>query len=220
MRSNVSPSIYFEGFNAASADRISVAAMVAMEDAASAVSGGAAFHVLNGYDHIANWLLAGCDRQKVMLRLGVVADEIKRSRGAVEVSVSSRAGQSLGPFRARRAVITLPLGLLQAPPDAPGAVRFNPELREKREAAGMLVMGDGNKDRVAFSRGLWEKSRFHSQPAAAVCRHSAFCIRATNTSRHGGRLTPRSRQFSQAGPAGRLRSDSPCEVRSSSSGRR
>ncbi|HKQ78028.1 MAG TPA: NAD(P)-binding protein, partial [Blastocatellia bacterium] len=38
---------YVEGFNAASAGRISVAALVAMEDAASAVSGGAAFRVLN-----------------------------------------------------------------------------------------------------------------------------------------------------------------------------
>ena len=75
---------YVEGFNAASADRISVAALVAMEGAASAVNGGAAFRILNGYDYVADWLLAGCDPQRVTLRLGVVANEIRWSRGGVE----------------------------------------------------------------------------------------------------------------------------------------
>ncbi len=48
---------FVEGFNAASADRISAAALVAME--------GAALRILNGYDQVADWLLAGCDPQRV-----------------------------------------------------------------------------------------------------------------------------------------------------------
>jgi hypothetical protein len=91
-----------------------VATLVAMEGATSAVSGAAAFRILNGYDRLADRLLTGCDPQSVTLRLGVVANEIKWSRGSVEVSVRPRVGQSLGPFRARRAVITPPLGTLTA----------------------------------------------------------------------------------------------------------
>jgi len=155
---------YVEGFNAASADRISVAALVAMEDAASAVEGGAAFRILNGYDRLVDWLLAGCDPQKVALRLGVVVNEINWSRGDVEVIAHSSAGQAPLSFRAERAVITLPLGVLQAPTGAPGAVRFNPELKEKQEAVGKLAMGVVMKLVLRFRERFWERSVFQTQP--------------------------------------------------------
>jgi monoamine oxidase len=155
---------YVEGFNAASADRISVAALVAMEDAASAVSGDAAFRILNGYDRLVDWLLAGCDPQKVALRLGVVVNEINWSRGDVEVIAHSSAGLAPLSFRAERAVITLPLGVLQAPTGAPGAVRFNPELKEKQEAVGKLAMGVVMKLVLRFRERFWERSVFQTQP--------------------------------------------------------
>jgi monoamine oxidase len=151
---------YVEGFNAASADRISVAALVAMED-----GGDVAFRILNGYDHLADWLLAGCDPHRVALRLGVVATEIKWSRGGVEVIASSRAGHSLPSFRAMRLVITLPLGVLQAPPGALGAVRFEPQLKEKQEAAGKLVMGTVTKIVLRFRERFWERGGIPVQPA-------------------------------------------------------
>jgi monoamine oxidase len=156
---------YVEGFNAASADRISVAALVAMEDAASAVDGDAAFRILNGYDRLVDWLLAGCDPQKVALRLGVVVNEINWSRGDVEVIAHSSAGQAPLSFRAERAVITLPLGVLQAPPGAPGAVRFNPELKEKQEAVGKLAMGMVMKVVLRFRERFWEQGVFQTQPS-------------------------------------------------------
>jgi monoamine oxidase len=154
---------YVEGFNAASADRISVAALVAMEGGASDAGDGASFRILNGYDTLADWLIAGCNPQRVTLRLSVVADEIKWSRGSVEVRVRSRAGHALPSFRAERAVITLPLGVLQAPPDTPGAVRFNPELKEKQDAIGKLAMGQATKIALRFRERFWEQNKF--QPA-------------------------------------------------------
>jgi hypothetical protein len=63
-----------------------------MERAASAVRSCAAFRILNGYDQLADWLLAGCDPQRVTLRLGVVVNEIKWSRGDVEAIANSCAG--------------------------------------------------------------------------------------------------------------------------------
>jgi monoamine oxidase len=154
---------YVEGFNAASADRISVAALVSMEDSASAGDGGAAFRILNGYDRLVDWLLAGCDPQKAALRLGVVVNEINWSRGNVEVIARSSAGQAPLSFRAERAVITLPLGVLQAPPGAPGAVRFNPELKEKQEAIGKLAMGMVMKVVLRFRERFWEQGVFQTQ---------------------------------------------------------
>jgi monoamine oxidase len=156
---------FVEGFNAASADRISVAALVAMEGSATAVGAGAAFRILNGYGQVADWLLAGCDPQRVTLRLSVVANEIKWSRGDVEVIANSRAGHSLPSFRAERAVITLPLGVLQAPPGAPGAVHFNPKLKEKQEAIGKITMGAVTKIVLRFRERFWERNGFSIQPA-------------------------------------------------------
>jgi monoamine oxidase len=151
---------YVEGFNAADAGRISVAALVAMEGGADV-----AYRVLNGYGSLADWLLAGCDPRRVTPRLGVVANEIRWSRGRVEVIASSRDGQTLPSFRAERAVITLPLGVLQAPPGALGAVRFEPELKEKQEAVGKLVMGNVAKVVLRFSERFWERGGFHTAPA-------------------------------------------------------
>jgi hypothetical protein len=65
-----------------------------MVGTASIVSGSAAFRILNCYDHVADWLLAGCDPQRVTLRLGVVANEIRWSRDDVEIIAHSRAGHS------------------------------------------------------------------------------------------------------------------------------
>src|SRR5215471_18280519 len=151
---------FVEGFNAANANHISVAALVAMED-----GGEIAFRILNGYDRLADRLLAGCDPRKVAPRLGVVANEIKWSRGRVEIIASSRAGQALPSFRAERAVITLPLGVLKAPPGALGAVRFEPELKGKQEAVGKLEMGTVAKIVLRFRERFWEQGGFPVQPA-------------------------------------------------------
>jgi monoamine oxidase len=148
---------YVEGFNAADASRISVAALVEMEG-----GGDATFRILNGYDRLVDWLLAGCDPRRVTLRLGSVANEIKWSRGRVEVSASSRAGQTLPYFRAERVVITLPLGVLQAPIGALGAVRFEPELNEKQEAIGKLAMGTVTKIILRFRERFWERRGFYA----------------------------------------------------------
>jgi hypothetical protein len=104
---------YVEGFNAASADRISAAALVVMEGAASAVSGGAAFRIGTA---MTTWP-TGCSpvaiRRESNCASGVVANEIGWSRGDVEVIASSRAGHSPPSFRAERAIIILPLGVVQ-----------------------------------------------------------------------------------------------------------
>jgi hypothetical protein len=52
----------------------------------------------------------------------------------VEVEATSAAGVALEPVHAPCAVITLPLGVLQAPAGSPGAVRFLPDLPQKRAA--------------------------------------------------------------------------------------
>jgi monoamine oxidase len=52
--------------------------------------------------------------------------------------------------------VTLPLGLLQIPPDAPGAIRFVPDIPRKRIAANRLGSGPVVKAVFKFREPFWE----------------------------------------------------------------
>jgi monoamine oxidase len=150
---------YVEGFNAARADRISAQSLVDEERASAAVDGDRLFHVLNGYGRVAEWLLAGLDPRRSSLRLNRIVTETRWERGKVEVLTRSPVGQEVQSFVGTHGVITLPLGVLQAPPDSPGAVRFTPELEEKRDSAGRLEMGRVIKVMLRFRERFWEDSQ-------------------------------------------------------------
>jgi monoamine oxidase len=70
-----------------------------------------------------------------------------------------RVDSSREIFSARRAVITLPLGVLQAPPHAEGSVSFRPELANKHEAMRHLVMGTAVRVILRFRERWWEDGR-------------------------------------------------------------
>ena len=63
------------------------------------------------------------------------------------------------PFtmKAARAIVTLPLGVLQAPPEAPGAVRFVPALDTKRAALAGLAFGPVLKLSLRFRKAFWDE---------------------------------------------------------------
>jgi monoamine oxidase len=62
------------------------------------------------------------------------------------------------PFQveAARAIVTLPLGVLQQRSGMPGAVRFAPTLRDKRPALARLASGPAFKAVLRFRVPFWE----------------------------------------------------------------
>ena len=146
---------YIEGFDAALIDRVSVYALAREQRASAANDGDRAFRVLSGYDQVARWLRAGFDPRSAALHLNTVVTEVRWRRGAVTLLAQSRLGHALEPFHARCAVVTLPLGVLQAPPDSPGSVRFSPALPEKQDAVQQLEMGHVVKITLRFRERLW-----------------------------------------------------------------
>ena len=112
-----------------------------------------------GYGELLAWLAGSLD-PRVKLRLQCVVREVGWKRGGVEVR-----GVFLGkPFavRARQAIVTLPVGVLQA-----GSVRFRPALRQKNDALRKLVSGPVVKLALRFDSAFWEErhpqvSFFHS----------------------------------------------------------
>ena len=97
--------------------------------------------VVGGYDRLVERLAAGLD-----VRLGRKAERIEYDERRVRVAVAS--GEV---FSAERAIITLPLGVLQA-----GSVQFSPELPDwKRGAISRLAMGVVDKLVLSYPRRFW-----------------------------------------------------------------
>ncbi|MDQ5848977.1 MAG: FAD-dependent oxidoreductase, partial [Pseudomonadota bacterium] len=108
-------------------------------------------------------LLESLVGKNTRLELGVVVREIRWKRGAVTLE-GTRRGR---PFRAQapRAIVTLPLGVLQA-----GSVRFSPQLTGKQAALEKLASGPVIRVAMRFREAFWDErcpdvAFFHSPRA-------------------------------------------------------
>jgi monoamine oxidase len=142
---------YAQGYQAADADEVSVRWLARDEEASGVIGGGRQFRVLDGYDRVVEWLRSDLDPARVTLLLGNQVREVRWSPGQVEVVASA------GTYSARAAVVTLPLGVLDAPPDGPGGVRFVPEITEKRAHLAGLRMGHTAKVVLRFGDVFWDR---------------------------------------------------------------
>jgi monoamine oxidase len=121
------------------------------------MQGDRTFRFVAGYSRPLEWLRAGLHPERAPLLLNTVVQRVEWQRGHVEVQTRSALGTALEAFTARAAVITLPLGVLAAPPDAPGAVQFSPDLPGKRAAIAQLATGHAVKVVLRFREAFWEE---------------------------------------------------------------
>jgi monoamine oxidase len=145
---------YVEGFNAADKQDVSVRWL---GQSVQATADEQSFRLKGGYDKVIEWLKAGIDQAKSKFYLGTVVNRVAWRPGHVELHVSNAAGQRLPPLVAPRAIVTLPLGVLQLAPGQPGAVEFSPDLADKREAWNRLRMGPVVKIVLRFREPFWER---------------------------------------------------------------
>lgn len=121
---------FVEGFQAALPERMSAAAIEGetLEDEEQ-------FLVPSGYDRIVAALERELPARRVRVVCGAVAKTVSWRRGTVRVTTGK------GTFAAKSAVVTLPLGVWQAPRAQRGAVRFEPALRAKMKVARAMGVG-------------------------------------------------------------------------------
>ena len=143
-----------EGYDAADPLRASIRALVA-EWMGGATVASTTSRPKGGYATLIDQMLRTLDPAKVELRLESVVRAVRWSSGGVELDVERRG--TVERHRARCLIITLPLGVLQAAPDDPGAVRFEPPLDQKRAALAGLAMGPVHKVLLRFREPFWEK---------------------------------------------------------------
>jgi monoamine oxidase len=145
---------YVEGFNAADKDVVSARWL---SQSVQEVADEQSFRLRDGYDKVVEWLEAGLDPAAAQIRLGTVVSKMSWQKCHVELQASDVGGRSLPPLVARRAIITLPLGVLQLAPGMQGAVEFSPDLADKREAWNRLRMGPVMKIVLRFREPFWER---------------------------------------------------------------
>jgi len=131
---------YLEGFNAAPIHRASVKAIVQQMRAAERIDGDRIARLPRGYHAVPRRLARG-----LRVELGARVREIRWTHSSVQALTED------GAWEGARAIVTLPLGVLQA-----GAVRFIPPLPRRKEAAiDALSMGAVVKVAFLFERPWW-----------------------------------------------------------------
>jgi len=142
-----------EGFDAADTTRASARAIV-REWTGDAFGGAPQSRPQGGYASLLAALMAQLPAGRVQLKLSCPVHAVRWSRGRVEVA-ARHLGRAFSAAAAR-AIVTLPLGVLQEVSPAHGAVSFEPALESKRAALEGLASGAVIKVLLRFADAFWE----------------------------------------------------------------
>ena len=141
-----------EGFDAADPADASILA-IAQEWRGSASLQRAQFRPSCGYGPLLDLIAGDLPRERVQLHLQSVVEEIAWERG--RVLIRARRYGELAEYQARKAIVTLPIGVLRS-----GVVRFTPELpQQKRDAISRIAMGPVLKVALRFDEPFWTQLR-------------------------------------------------------------
>jgi monoamine oxidase len=136
---------YVEGFNAADHREISALSLGVQQKAEDATGSDHSYHIRGGYDQLPLFLARRLEEFDGRVLMGTAVNEIRWQPGRVEVVTTS------GVFTAAKAVITLPLAVLQR-----GNVAIFPRPDAILQAAGLLRMGQARRFTLLFRERFWE----------------------------------------------------------------
>ena len=155
---------YVEGFHACNASGISTHALAQWHRSDQKIQGQRGFRFPHGYEGLVGALVSASKLDLLTVRLNTVVTEIAWNPSTVEVTAQSPDQQQHANIRADAAVITLPLGVLQAPLGSGGAVCFRPELTEKADALKQLAMGTAIRLVLCFRHSFWTDPQLARSP--------------------------------------------------------
>ena len=163
---------FVEGFDAAHPERAGVRGLAEEQEASAETEEERSFRVINGYDRVIEYLAAGLDATRCNLRLSTIVTEVRWQKDSVHVAAFSRGVRQT--FEARCVLVTVPLGVLKAGVNETGAIRFTPELLDKREAIARLEMGSIVKIILQFREPFWETEQFATLQKGESLRDACF----------------------------------------------
>jgi monoamine oxidase len=148
---------FVEGFHAADVDRISAVGLRESGSPGDDEREQRLGRIAGGYDRVINWLAAPIrGRIRTNRRISLID---WRETNIVRLAAASGAA-----VHARAAVVTVPLGVLQSPPDAAGALRFDPPLgKAKQMALAGVAMGQVTRIVLLFREAVWSEEQLASR---------------------------------------------------------
>ena len=165
---------WVQGFHAADPERVSERALADGGSPRGDVREQRLGRVLNGYDTVAHWL---AQQQGDRIRLGSIVTAIQHAAGEVHVALQHMDGSSRPAISARAAIVSVPLGVLQAPTGDLGAIAFDPPLERdpaKRAALTGAAMGAVVRVTVGVRERFWASERFAERHGRAALDRLAF----------------------------------------------
>jgi monoamine oxidase len=147
---------YVSGFNAADPGLVSVNWLVKGMRAEEQIEGDRAFRAEHGYTDLIEVFQPSLNDGAVSVRKSTTVENVQWEPGRVEITTSSAKGKA--KLSAPHALITVPLGVLQARPDDKGAIQFSPKLPgKKQDAIHHILMGKVIRITLRFRERFWEE---------------------------------------------------------------
>jgi len=147
---------YVQNFNAADDRRIGVHALAVQQKAEEETGGEEVFRLRDGYDRVPEYLAEKVREANGRIELSRPVEKVEWERGRVAVFV--RDGGELAQYSADKAVVTLPLGVLQQL-----GVVFQP-VPAPVIAANQLAMGGVRRFTLLFRERWWAMHENVKQP--------------------------------------------------------
>ena len=168
---------FIQGFHAADLRRVSARSLAEGGSPGDDPDERRMARIFDGYDRVPHWIARGLDE---VVRVDSVVDRVEWQRGAVRVSVMSRRRRPAYTLSARAAIVALPLGVLQTPPPAPGAVVIDPDPAAFRTALQSMVSGGVLRIVLAFREAFWTERAIRGVPDRSnlACMHFLHTLHA------------------------------------------
>jgi monoamine oxidase len=141
----ISARSFVEGFNAADASQISTASLGVQQKAEDAIEGDLAFYLLGGYDQLPEYLANRLRDYAGTIQFDTPVRHLRWSAGHVEATTDTHT------VTARRAIVTIPLGVLQQ-----GSLIIDPRPDTILGAASQLRMGNVFRITLHFREPFWK----------------------------------------------------------------
>jgi monoamine oxidase len=148
---------FVEGFHGADTRLISASVLAVSGSPGDDVRERRLGRVAEGYDRVIAWLaepLASC------IRLSSAVTSVEWAPGGVSVAIRRQGGNRHHTIIARAAIVTVPLGVLQARDQSNGAISFVPVLRQKANTLRHLAVGAAVRVVLQFRDRFWKSDRF------------------------------------------------------------
>lgn len=161
---------YFQGFDAVLIDKVSLKQMLSTQSQVTQPDERRVGRTLEGYQSLFTSIAQPFQSK---IRFNCIVEKVVWKKGEVRVQLASSGLQAGKTLRAKKLLVTVPVGVLKQTAGTKGAIDFLPTLKQKQLALEYLEMGPVVKLGLEFTSDFWSK-KFHGPVAMFHARKNYF----------------------------------------------